>query len=117
MNRALNGCLPFGALALAGVLIWPFFAGALVIKLFLTLWILGFGMFALAKFRHGLENRGKYDLKHLERVHRSEELRQAEIPDVNQDADEAYCVWCGEAFDARLPKCPSCCRPQGSGIV
>lgn len=117
MNRALSGCIPFAALALAGVLIWPFFAGAIVIKLFLALWIMGFGMFSLAKFRHGLENRGKYDLKRLEQVHQKEELRKADLPAVNAGADEAYCVWCGEAYDARLPKCPTCFRPQGSGIV
>ena len=80
----------------------------IVIKLVLAIGIVGFGMVAMAKFRLGLESRGKYDLKRLERVHEREALRHAEVPMVAYDADEAYCMTCGEAFDGRHPACPRC---------
>lgn|GEM_PF-4847565 len=108
MNRTLSGCLPYAALALVGIVIWPFVAGAIVIKLVLAIGIVGFGMVAMAKFRLGLESRGKYDLKRLERVHEREALKHAEVPVVAKDADEAYCMTCGEAFDGRHPACPRC---------
>lgn len=112
MNKPIQGCLPYAGLALAGVLIWPLFAGAIVIKLGLAVWILGFGMVSIAKFRMGLESREKYDLQALKRVHEREELHATEVPSVPNDATEAFCINCGATYDSRLPICPLCKRPQ-----
>lgn len=108
LRGEVKGCLPFAALALAGLLVWPFVAGAIVIKLVLAVWVLGFGSIALAKLRFDLEKRDKYDLKRLKSVHERKELRGANVPLVAHDADEAVCPHCGQGYDARLPSCPRC---------
>jgi len=108
LNRVVKGCLPYAGLALAGVLIFPFLGGMILFRLVLVIWILGFGMFALAKFRHGLEGRGKYDLQRLRAVHEREEIEKAGIPLVAKDADEVVCPQCGTASPSRISVCPAC---------
>ena len=108
MNRTLQGCVPFAALSLVGVLVWPFVAGPGVMKVVLGLWILGFGALGLAKFRMGLESRDRYDLRGLRKIHERVELSGAEVPDVALDADTAVCPRCGGAGPSQLPVCAQC---------
>lgn len=89
-------------------MVWPFLAGAILYKFVLMIWILGFGSYSLAKLRHSLESRSKYDLKKLKDVDDRAKLRAIEVPAVAVDADEAVCPHCGQGYDARLPNCPRC---------
>lgn len=108
MNKAVTGCLPFAALTMVGVLAWPVLSGLFLSKALVILWIVGFGSLSLAKFRLELGRRDTYDLRELRKIH-----DVAAVPPAQSHL--AYCVNCGDEFDGRIPQCPKCKTPQGSG--
>lgn len=96
---------------------WPFVTGSVPLKLVLALWIVGFSMLGLAKFRQSLEDRNRYDLKALKRVHAREAEAKQRVPEITSESDHAYCLKCGEVFDGNIPICPKCKSPQGAGPI